>query len=89
MVHVACKIPTKWYQLGILLQIKTTMLDAFEKEVKDQVRLCIMVFQQWEKEEKVPFTWETIITALRILDENKIANELKKLKCLNEVDNTP
>ena len=78
MVHVALKIPTKWYQLGILLRIETTTLDTFEKEVTDhdQVRLCIKVFQQWKNEVKVPFTWETIITALRRLDENKIANEL-------------
>ena len=80
MVHVARKIPTKWYQVGILLRIETTTLDTFEKEVADhdQVRLCIKVFQQWEKEVKVPFTWETIVSILERLDEMKTAAELKE-----------
>ena len=80
MVHVACKIPTKWYQLGIMLHIKTTILDTFAKEVTDhdQVRLCIMVFTQWEKEQKVPFTWESIISTLETLGEKKTAAELKE-----------
>ena len=78
MVHVACKIPTKWYQVGILLEIKTSTLNTFEKEIFDQVRLCVMVFEQWEKEQKVPFTWETIITALDTLGENKTAAEIRE-----------
>ena len=80
MVYVACKIPTKWYQLGIMLHIKTTILDTFAKEVADhdQVRLSIMVFTQWEKEQKVPFTWETIISTLETLGEKKTATELKE-----------
>ena len=78
MVHVACEIPTKWYQVGVLLKIKTSTLNTFEKEISDQVRLCIMVFEQWEKEQKVPFTWETIISTLEKLGEKKTAADIRE-----------
>ena len=80
MLYVAQKIPTMWYRVGILLDVETTTLDTFEKEVADhdQVRLCIKVFQQWKKEVKVPFTWETIVGILERLGEMKTATELKE-----------
>ena len=78
MLHVARKIPTIWYQLGILLHIETSILKTFETQTNDPIRLCIMVFEHWEKEEKVPYTWETIVTALTELEENKTASKLKK-----------
>ena len=78
MVHVACKIPAKWYQVGILLKIKTSQLDALEIQTNDPFRLFMKVFDQWEKEQKVPFTWETIITALDTLGEKKTAADIRE-----------
>ena len=37
-----------------------------------------MVFGQWKKEQKVPFTWETIITALDTLGEKKTAADIRE-----------
>ena len=78
MVHVAHKVPTKWYEIGILLKIETATLKTFEAQTNAPVRLSIMVFEQWEKEQKDPFTWETIITALNTLGEKKTATELEE-----------
>ena len=78
MVHVACKIPTKWYQVGVLLDIETSTLDTFTAETKDQVHLFIMVFNQWKRQQEVPFTWETIITALDMLGEKKTAADIRE-----------
>ena len=78
MVHVACKIPTKWLQVGILLKIKSSTLNTFPAQTSDPVHLFIMVFDQWEKEQKVPFTWETIITVLDKLGEKKTATEIQE-----------
>ena len=78
MIHVARKVPTQWYQVGILLLIETCTLNTFETQSNDPIRLSIMVFEQWEKEQKVPFTWETIISTLETLDEKKTAIEIKK-----------
>ena len=37
-----------------------------------------MVFEQWEKEQKVPFTWETIISTLEKLGEKKTAADIRE-----------
>ena len=78
MVRVACNIPAKWYEIGILLKIETSTLNTFEPQTSNPVRLCIMVFDQWKKEQKVPFTWETIITALDTLGEKKTAADIRE-----------
>ena len=77
MAHVARKIPTKWYQVGVLLDIETATLDAFAEKTKGQVRLWIMVFDQWKREQNVPYTWETIISILDTLGEKNTATELE------------
>ena len=78
MVHVARKIPTMWYEIGILLDIEITTLNTFEAQSSSPVRLFMMVFEQWKKEQKVPFTWETIITALDTLGEKKTATDIRE-----------
>ena len=78
MTHVAHKILTKWYEIGVMLDIETTTLDAFETQSNDQVRLYIKVFNQWKKEQKVPYTWDTIISTLDTAGENKTAAEIRE-----------
>ena len=75
---VAKKVPTKWYEIGSLLDIETSTLSVFEKQTNDQVRLCMMVFEQWKREQKVPFTWETIIDTLEEADENSTAAGIRE-----------
>ena len=62
MTHIANELPTKWYIVGIQLLIETSTLDAFEEQ--DISRRFVKVFDQWKKEQKVPYTWNTIIAAL-------------------------
>ena len=76
MIHVAKKIPAKWYQIGILLNIELATLNAFEAQTTDPVRLCMMVFDQWKREGKTSYTWDTIIKTLEAVDENSIATEI-------------
>ena len=78
MVRVARKIPTMWYEIGVLLDIEMSTLNTFEAQTSNPVRLCMMVFDQCEKEQKVPFTWETIITALDTLGEKKTAADIRE-----------
>ena len=47
-------------------------------QTNDLVQLFIMVFDQWERAETVPYTWDTIITALDTVGEKKTATELKE-----------
>ena len=78
MSLVAKKIPTKWYEIGMQLEIKVPTLEGFEQHTTNQVRLYSKVFDQWEKEQKVPFTWETIISTLEEVDENSTAADIRE-----------
>ena len=50
MSHVAHKIPSMWYEVGIQLSITTPTLDAFEEQTNKQSRLYIKVFEQCMEE---------------------------------------
>ena len=78
MKLVAKKIPTKWYELGIQLEIDIATLNTLTAQTNDPVRLCMMVFDQWKREQKVPFTWETIIDTLEEADENSTAAGIRE-----------
>ena len=75
---VAKKIPTKWYELGIQLEINIATLERFSIQTNDPIRLYSKVFDQWEREQKVPFTWETIIIILEEADENSTAAVIRE-----------
>ena len=78
MTLVAKKIPTKWYEVGVLLDIETPTLDSLEAQTTDQVRLFMKVFNEWKREGKVPYTWDTIISSLEKADDNNIATNIRK-----------
>ena len=60
------------------MDIETAILNAFETQSTDTVRLYIKVFDQWKKEQKVPYTWDTIISTLDTAGENKTAAEIRE-----------
>ena len=74
----AYKTPTKWYEIGALLNIEIATLNTFETQTSNSGRLWIMVFDQWKREQKVPFTWETIISTLEVVGENKTATDIRE-----------
>ena len=75
---VAKKIPTKWYEIGMQLEIEIPTLEGFEQQTSGQVRLYSKVFDQWKREQKVPVTWETIISTLEEADENSTATDIRE-----------
>ena len=78
MSQVARKTPTKWYEVGIQLKIDTPMLDAFEQQTRDHQRLYSKVFDQWKKEQKLPYTWDTIIVALETIGEKETVSAIRR-----------
>lgn len=78
MTHVAKKIPARWFEVGIQLHIETAELNRFEALTKDQVRLCIMVFDEWKREQKMPYRWDTIISVLDRVGERETATDIRK-----------
>ena len=78
MTHVAQKRPVKWFQVGIQLQIDVPILDAYEAEYSNQMRLFTKVFEHWRQEKKLPYTWNTVITTLETIEENRIADDIRQ-----------
>ena len=78
MTLVAQAIPTKWYEVGVMLEIEAATLDSFETETKNPVRLCIKVFDRWKQERKLPYTWDTIIRSLEAMKENETTTKIRE-----------
>ena len=78
MSHVAGKTPTKWYEVGIQLNIEISTLDAFEEQTSNQMRLYSKVFNQWKKNTNLPFTWDTIMNALERVGENETVTDIRE-----------
>ena len=76
MTHIAYEAPTKWRQVGLQLRIPIATLNAFKTQNDDPDELYIQVFEQWEREQKVPYTWRTMINALKAVKECRVTNDI-------------
>ena len=75
--RVASRAMDKWEVLGLQLNIPPHQLNTIKK---DNSILCYAdVFDIWERKSDLPFTWATIVEALRspIVNENSVANEIE------------
>ena len=55
------------------------ILEAYDAEYSNHIRLFAKAFEQWRREETLPYTWNTIITALERVDERRIATDIRQL----------
>ena len=78
MTHVARKRPVKWFQVGIQLQIDMPILEPYDTEYSNHIRLFAKVLNNARREETLPCTWNTIITALERVDERRIATDIRQ-----------
>ena len=78
MLHqVASRAPDKWKVIGLQLGIQSHQLNSINH--RDPIHCYIDVFSLWEKKAEPPFTWATIIDALRspIVQEIRIAHDIE------------
>ena len=77
---VAAKAPDKWKRLGTQLNIDYPKLTSIEEKHKDAFDYYAEVFQLWKSKGDPPFTWATIIDALKAPSVEKIelATELQE-----------
>ena len=68
----------KWYTLGTLLEVQSWKLAAIAKEEHSCIDRLIKVLEYWQKNSTLanPFTWETVIQALRDIGNNALADQL-------------
>ena len=76
-IHVTPYLTEKWREMGLALALTPPQLDDIEENnqgISD-------VFQLWEDLATRPFTWETLLNALRspVINEARLANELLSL----------
>ena len=64
MSRVADKTRDKWKQVGIQLNIETSKLHGYETQSTDPMECYIKVFDEWNRSQKLPYTWATILNAL-------------------------
>ena len=65
------------YGLGTMLGLNFVQLSNIEGEYTEMVRRCMEVLKTWIKEEtRTPVTWRTLITALREIEEIKVAGKI-------------
>ena len=80
MNEVAAKIPSKWKQFGIELQLSPDELDGFSlASPRDALQCFSSVFTLWHKKmSREPYSWLTVVGSLRApaVGEHKLALEL-------------
>lgn len=71
---------TKWRQIGIELGLSTCELDAISLCGVQSLHRCFEhIFELWKRSATMPYTWDTIITALKNpqVNEQRLAIEIE------------
>ena len=78
--HVGSQVATKWYYLGLRLQVNTNTLDRIENDVRDSNDACRKMFQAWLRDNSKG-TWNDVIAALKSnsVKENGVAEKLEEM----------
>ena len=75
--YVAMKILDKWKMFGIQLKIPISQLNTYTSH--DPLTPFINVFDSWERKGSPELSWRTVIIILRIIDEGRLAEEIKEM----------
>ena len=78
--RVAAEIPAKWKQVGVQLRIKIGSLENIPINYQDGILRYTEVFELWRRCGSSPYTWATIIDALRepSIEEMALANNVQQ-----------
>lgn len=87
MNDVGAIIPAKWRLVGVQLDLPTETLDRIQTQNARMPNLCLhsfeQIFTEWKGQGTRPYTWETIIDALRTpaVGELVLADEVLSRHC--------
>ena len=78
MNEVAAKIPNKWKQFGIELQLTHNELESYLGTSQERFSSVFMVWK--DRMSREPYSWQTVVESLRTLavGEHRLALELSK-----------
>lgn len=79
----AAIIPDKWKQVAIQLGLSHGEIKAIQNDEGDSFAQFMAVFDRWKQSSSEPYSWKTLVTALRSksVNEIKLANELHNEFC--------
>ena len=78
--QVAVKVSANWWMLGLKLGIEPHELDEIAKQNKDHGVHCLQkVMVLWKDKANPPYTWATVIDALKspIVGEKSVAQDVE------------
>lgn len=78
---VAAETTDKWDEVAVQLGIKPSRIRSIRIEQQNQSMKCYTeVFDLWENKATSPYTWATIINALRspAVEEGRLADKLEE-----------
>ena len=73
----------KWKEIAIGLEVSSIEIDRISAESREIQECFRRVFDRWQRENRRPFKWETIIDVLKspAVGENTLAQQLKENYC--------
>ena len=71
----ADQLECKWEELGQALRLPTDCLNSMST-MPDGTKFCSRVIETWAEKKTTPYTWDTLLYALKAIGEDKIADEI-------------
>ena len=69
----------RWYELAVHMRIPEWKIDVIQREERSLKDCLIKALEYWQKNanpSRNPFTWDTVIQALRHINNNTLADNL-------------
>ena len=69
----------KWKRVGLELELEQHQLNTITRSCQDTFECYSEVFSIWQRKADPPFTWATILDALRspVVEENALAQAIE------------
>ena len=81
--RVAAVIPHQWKKVAVQLELTRGEIKAIQKDEDESFDQFMAVMYQWKQSLHRPFTWATLVSALKSpsVYEIRLANELHRKFC--------
>lgn len=83
-------VKDKWYYIGLQLNISHPILDAIEREKKDNRERLTQMLKLWLADTSSPATWSGLVQALLSVSvgEKELAEDTRKTRCSQNEEQT-
>jgi hypothetical protein len=81
--YVVAEIPAEWTHVAVQLGLSGDKCNTIKKDEHDCRDRFMAVFYEWERGSYKPFTWSTLITALKspVVGKIELAEKLQQKFC--------